>query len=75
MSGGEERVGGEERGGGEGRREREELSTPSTPVLSRGGFGEEGKEEETRGGGEDDYGSDEFPILSGTFFPVSDEFP
>ena len=76
MSGGEERVGGEGRRlGGEGRREREELTTPSTPVFGRGGFGGEGKEEETRGGGEEDYDSDEFPILSGTFFPVSDEFP
>ena len=76
MGGEGRKVGGEgRRVGGEGRREREELTTPSTPVLSRGGFGEEGKEEETRGGGEDDYGSDEFPILSGSFFPVSDEFP
>ena len=72
MFGGEER-----RAGGEGRREREELTTPSTPVFGRGGFGGEGKEEETRGGaGEEDYGSDEFPLLSaGTWHPVSDEFP
>ena len=70
-------VGEERRVGGEGRREREELTTPSTPVFGRGGFGgKEEKEEETRGGGEEDYEADEFPILSsGSFFPVSDEFP
>ena len=68
--------GGEERVGGEGRREREELTTPSTPVSGRGGFEVEDKEEEPRGGGEEDFASDEFPILSsGSFFPVSDEFP
>ena len=63
----------ERRVGGEGRREREELTTPSTPVFGRGGFAG-GEEEEPRGGGEEDYG-DEFPVFSGTFFPVSDEFP
>ena len=85
MLGGEERkvegegrrVGGEGRRlGGEERREREELTTPSTPVSGRGGFGGEENEEEPRGGGEEDFASDEFPIISsGTFFPVSDEFP
>ena len=61
----------QERGVG-GKREREELtSTPSTSVLGRGGFR---GEEKTRGGGREDY-DEEFPVFSGTFFPVSDEFP
>ena len=88
---GEERREQERRLGAGGRkREREELTTPSTSVFGRGGFGnvgggEEddtiggfgngGGEEETKGGGEEDYG-EEFPVFSaGTFFPVSDEFP
>ena len=68
---------GEERGEQErevgGKREREELTTttPSTSVLGRGGFR---GEEKTRGGGREDY-DEEFPVFSGTFFPVSDEFP
>ena len=68
-SGGQER-----RMGAGGRREREELTTPSTSVFGRGGFGNGGEEEEARGGGEEDYG-DEFPVFSGTFFRVCDEFP
>ena len=61
-------------GGGGRRKEGEELTTPSTSVFGREGFGNGGEEEEARGGGEEDYG-EEFPVFSGTFFPASDEFP
>ena len=70
---GEERREQERRLGAGGRkREREELTTPSTSVFGRGGFGNGGGgEEETRGGREEDYG-DEFPVFSDATFSQLD---